>query len=146
MPSSTRRVDAREYATLAGGLLVALTVALRRLVFASYGVSPAPIVELWVLAGAFFLAAVPAYALVRYHLVTPLAVTIGLYVVTVFATYAYVLEAGRVSAPAGAAPLLVDLYLWIWFVPLALALAGGGLEYLLRRLFGRHSFVAGSDS
>lgn len=144
MSVSFRRNAARLDAAIAGCLLVALTIVLRRFVLTADGFDGVHVVvEGWLLVGAFVLGAVPAYALVRYRLVVPLVVTIGLYGLTAIATYAYAPDVRSVPVNA---PLLLELYLWVWFAPLAVALLAGGGEYFLGHLLGFRPLEAESGS
>ena len=84
-----------------------------------------------VVVGLVALGAVPTLLFVRWQLRLPAVVVAVGFVLVTLRTWRYVQE----TVHLGASPSPMIAYAVLWFVPLALALAVGGLEY--RRLHGR---------
>ncbi|SDQ99185.1 hypothetical protein [Natronobacterium texcoconense] len=135
------RLDEYSVASLVSGLLlVTVTLVIQYRLFMPLGYSPlSGVGVLWKLAGAFALGAVPVYCILRARLVTPLICTVGLYSYAALHSYSSILDAYEVGAALSATPMIFDLYLWGWFLPLFGALLIGGVEYLLQLALGfRH--------
>ncbi|MDG5758714.1 hypothetical protein QA600_05110 [Natronococcus sp. A-GB1] len=84
-----------------------------------------------VVAGLVALGAVPTLLFVRWQLRLPVVVVAGGFALVTLWTWRYVRE----TVHLGASPSPMITYAVLWFVPFALALVVGGLEY--RRLHGR---------
>jgi len=124
--------------TWAGGvgvLSAILGLAIRTWAFGIPVGSHSPILAgfvLWMGLGGFLLGAVPTFLFVREFLLAPGVVVGGCFIYSVIVTWQSLQSIQQSGAAMDATSTTFTLLLVGWFVPLAVALLIGGLEYLLR--------------